>query len=129
MFTEKLREHGIIQSPRFPLLPRTFSSAGKTYTARVTAPKGNDDDGLRRVRSISLELTSPALGKKTLYTANYSGNMFTSPLDAAVAGAFKSPYENRAAIVLINVQRGWEGPPHTTDIRIAGADLTSGFRK
>ena len=50
-------------------------------------------------------------------------------LYAAVAGALKSPYENRAAVILLKVQRGWEGPPHTVEFQIAGADLIKGFKK
>jgi hypothetical protein len=50
-------------------------------------------------------------------------------MESAVVGAFKSPFENRAAVVWVRVFRGWEGPPHTVDIRIAGADLANGFRK
>jgi hypothetical protein len=49
-------------------------------------------------------------------------------LDAAVVGALKSPFENRVAVIAIEVMRGWEGPPHTADIRIVGADLFGGFK-
>lgn len=129
LFTARLNQYGIVPTAPFSLLPRNFSSMGKMYTARLTATKSNDEDGLDRVKSVSLEFSSPPLGRKNLYKADYSGDMFTSPLDVAVAGAFKSPYENRAAIIIINVQRGWEGPPHTVDIRIAGADLVKGFEK
>jgi hypothetical protein len=129
MFTEKLREHKIEQLSRFTLLPATFRIAGKSFTAKVISVKGDDPDGLNRIRKLSLDLTSPSLGKKTLYNAEYKGDdMYASPLDVAVAGVFKSPFEDRAAIVMINVQRGWEGPPHTVDVRIAGADLVKGFR-
>ena len=130
MFSDKLREHRIEQTARFALLPTTFRSAGKIYTAKVTALRSDDPDGMRRVQRLSLDLSSPTLGKTSLYSEEYKGDqMYASPLDAAVAGAFKSPYENRAAVVLLKVQRGWEGPPHTVQIQIAGADLVKGFRK
>ncbi|HEV8592659.1 MAG TPA: hypothetical protein VGQ55_11190 [Pyrinomonadaceae bacterium] len=129
LFDAKLNEYGIVPMAHFSLLPRSFSSAGKTYTAKINAAKSNDEDGLNRVKTVSLDFRSPTLGKKTLYSADYRGDMFTSPLDVAVAGAFKSPYENRAAIIIINVQRGWEGPPHTVDVKIVGADLKNGFDK
>ncbi|MGB7069283.1 MAG: hypothetical protein WBD22_07295 [Pyrinomonadaceae bacterium] len=128
LFSEKLAEHKIIPS-RFTLLGRSFAAGGKTYTAKMTSPKGTDDDGRDRVKSVRLDLSAPRYGKKTLYSKTYSSDMFTSPLDTAVAGAFKSPFENRAAIVMINVQRGYEGPPHTVDLKITGADLVSGFKK
>ncbi|MEP7149270.1 MAG: hypothetical protein ABI857_10335 [Acidobacteriota bacterium] len=130
MFSEKLREHGIVPQSRFALLGRTFVSGGRTYTAKVTAKKGNDSDDMKRVKSVELEFSTPRLGKKTIFTAAYEGDeMYVSPLEVAVAGAFKSPFENRAAIVMIRVQRGWEGPPHTVEAQIAGSDLGTGFKK
>jgi hypothetical protein len=130
VFAEKLREHNIEEVVRFSLLPPTFRSAGKSYTARVTTLRGNDGDYLRRVRKLDLKLSSPLLGSKSLYSAEYKGDdMYGSPLDVAVAGALKSPFENRVAVVTLTVNRGWEGPPHTVGIQIAGADLNKGFRK
>lgn len=130
MFVDKLREHKIDQFARFALMPATFRSAGKAYAAKVVAVKANDDDGLNRVRRLTLELGSPTLGKKSLFTSDYKADeMWVSPLDATVAGVLKSPFENRVAVVMIKVQRGYEGPPHTVEAQIAGADLTSGFRK
>ena len=130
MFAEKLREHGIIQSPRFALLPVNFRSAGKSFTAKMAAVRGNDTDGNSRVRKLDLQLSSPTLGKKVIYSKEYKGDdIWVAPLDTAVVGAFKSPYENRVAILMLNVQRGWEGPPHTVNVQFAGGDLINGFRK
>ncbi|MEO8573020.1 MAG: hypothetical protein ABI481_03550 [Pyrinomonadaceae bacterium] len=130
MFSQKLREHGIQQVGRFALMPATFASGGKSFAAKVASVKSNDPDGLNRIRKIDLTLSSPSLGKKSLYTAEYKGDdMYVSPLDAAVAGIFKSPFEKRVAVIMIKVQRGWEGPPHTVEAQIAGADLVNGFRK
>jgi hypothetical protein len=130
MFSDKLREYGIEQTARFSLLPATFRIGGKSYAVKAASVKANDADGLRRIRKLNVEFSSPGLGKKSLYSAEYKGDeMYVSPLDIAVAGAFKSPFENRVAVVLIKVQRGWEGPPHTVAPQIAGADLASGFRK
>ena len=131
LFSKKLREHGIIPHARFALLGRDFTVGGKTYTTKVTAPKSKDDEyDMDRVASLVLQLSTSSLGKKTLHTAEYKGkDILAAPLDVTVAGAFKSPYENRVAIVMINVFRGWEGPPHPTDNVIVGADLRTGFRK
>ena len=131
LFSGKLRENGIIPLPRFALLGGSFTVGGKTYTAKLTALKSKDDEyDMDRVSSSVLELSSPSLGKKTLHTTDYKGNdALAAPLEVTVAGAFKSPYENRVAIVMIEVFRGWEGPPHPTDNVIVGADLRTGFRK
>jgi hypothetical protein len=130
MFADKLREHDITQVARFSLLPPTFRSAGKNYTAKVAVVRGNDEDYTGRVRKLDLKLISPLLGSKSLFTAEYKADeMYGSPLDVAVAGAVKSPYENRVAVIMLSVNRGWEGPPHTTSIQVAGADLAKGFKK
>ena len=130
MFADKLREHKIEQVDRFSLQPPTFRSAGKSYSAKVTTVRSNDGDYMRRVRKLDLRLSSPVLGSKSLYSAEYKlADDYSSPLDVAVAGALKSPYENRVAVVMLTVVRGWEGPPHTVGITIAGADLVKGFRK
>ena len=129
-FDQKLREHGIIQTARFALLPAAFTSAGKSYTAKLAKVKGNDPDGQMRVKKVSLDLSSPSVGKKSLYSAEYKGDdLYGAPLDAGLAGVLKSPYESRAAVIVLNVHRGWEGPPHTVGIQINGADLGRGFRK
>lgn len=130
VFSEKLREYGIVPTSRFVLLPKTFRSGGKSYAATISSLLGDDPDGLSRIRKVALDISSSSLGTKTLYSTEYKGDdMYASPLDVAIAGAFKSPFENRVAIVMLNVQRGWEGPPNTVDIDIIGADLASGFRK
>jgi hypothetical protein len=130
IFADKLREHKIEQTARFSLLPATFRSAGKSYSAKVSTVRANDGDYPQRVSKLDLKLSSPMLGSKSLFSAEYKGDeIYGSPLDVAVAGALKSPYENRVAVVMLSVNRGWEGPPHTVALRIAGADLRTGFRK
>jgi len=130
LFNEKLREHGIVPAAgRSILLSLTFNSAGTRYTAKVTTRKAHEaGPGMDFVRAVKLEFSSPTLGKKDLYSADYKSDTYP-PLDIRVAGALKSPFVDRAAIVMLNVLRGWEGPPHTVDVKIVGADLKSGFRK
>lgn len=128
LFSGKLREHAI-EASRFTLLGKTFANGGRSYTAAAVAPIGRDDDGLARAKSVTLSFVSPKLGKKVLYSASYKGDMYTSPLDAGVAGIFKSPFEDRVAVVMIEVKRGYEGPPNTADVHIVGADLVNGFKK
>jgi hypothetical protein len=74
-------------------------------------------------------LAAPKLGAKNVYSADYTKEEYWFMLDAGVIGVIKSPFEDRVAIVAMEVMRGWEGPPHTGDVRVVGADLTSGFRK
>ncbi len=83
-----------------------------------------DQDGLGNFLShFNLKMHNKAGESKTIY--NEAINGYT--LNTAIAGFFASPYEERVAIVLLNIRRGWEGPPNTTTITIVGASLTSGF--
>lgn len=129
LFNAKLNEHKIVAA-KFVLLGRDFMSAGKRYTTKLTTRTEFDEDfGLDRVRSVKLDLTAATLGNKTIFAAEDKDEKFLSPLATGIVGALKSPFENRAAIVMVNVQRGWEGPPHTVDVRLIGADLKNGFKK
>jgi hypothetical protein len=129
LFSDKLHENNIETVSRFTMLGRTFASDGRSFSAVVTAPPGKDNDGQERIKSVSLSLSSPKLGKKRLTYEDYKTDMYVAPLDADVIGAFKSPFENRVAVIMIFVNRGYEGPPNTADVRMVGADLFSGFSK
>lgn len=80
-----------------------------------------------RVNKLSLSVNSPELGRKIIYTSDHSTDEYWFMLDASVIGAIKSPFERRAAIVMAEVMRGYEGPPHTADLRLVGADMVNGF--
>ena len=129
LFSDKLHDNNIETLSRFTLLGRTFASDGRSFSAAAAAPPGKDDDGQERIKSVTVTLSSPKLGKKRLFTEDYKKDMYGAPLDANVIGAFKSPFENRVAIIMIFVNRGYEGPPNTADIQMVGADLFSGFSK
>lgn len=129
MFSEKLREHGIVPVRRSLLLSPTFNTAGKRYKASVTTRKAHEEGyGLDMVRYVKVEFSSPGLGTKDLFSAEHKSESYP-PIDIQIAGALKSPFENRAAIILVNVYRGYEGPPHTVNVQVVGADLVRGFRK
>jgi hypothetical protein len=130
LFSEKLRENGIVAS-RSVLLGKMFTAAGSSYTAKATKKMGKNVDGDdERVNFYTITLTSPKLGsKKVATTYDHTKDDYWFMLDANVIGAIKSPYENRVAIIAIEVMRGYEGPPHTGDLNIVGADLRSGFSK
>lgn len=127
MFSEKLAEHRIIAG-RSTLLGKTFTIGGKSFTAKAATKMGkNPDEDWPRVDLIDISLSSPRLGSKSVYKADHTDKEYWFMLNAGVIGAIKSPYENRVAIVAIEVMRGYEGPPHTAQIRVTGADLVSGF--
>ena len=130
LFSKKLIAYKIEQSPKFALLLNRFASGGRRYALDLDVRKApNDSMGIDAVNAATLVLSSPGLGKKTVYSPADKDFREYPPLDMAVVGAFRSPFEDRVAIVLVNVYRGWEGPPHITESKIVGADLKSGFTK
>ncbi len=50
------------------------------------------------------------------------------PLYLGMLGYLKSPLEPRVAIILIEIYRGYEGPPHVGSVKIVGASLDKNFR-
>ena len=130
LFSEKLAENGIVASSSV-MLGKTFTAAGRSYVAKAGKKMGrNADGGEKRVDLYNVSLTSTKLGTKTIFTSeDHTKDDYWFMLDAGLIGAVKSPFENRVALIAIEVMRGYEGPPHTGQIRVVGSDLTSGFKK
>lgn len=128
LFSEKLAENGIVAS-RLVMLSKTFTSGRRKFTAKMTKKLGPNADGYEdRVNLYTVSLSSPKLGAKKVFTSeDHTKDEFWFMLDAGLIGVIKSPFEDRIAIVAVEVMRGYEGPPHTGDVRITGADLKSGF--
>lgn len=122
LFNDKLREHAIVARPSV-LLGKTFAIGGRGYTASSSVKMGKNPDGDERVDTITFTLASKGSPSKTLATIDHTKEEYWFTLDAAVLGVIKSPFENRVAVVGMEVDRGWEGPPHNGDIRIVGASL------
>ena len=38
------------------------------------------------------------------------------------------PFEARVAVILMEIFRGYEGPPNTGSVKIVGANLETGFK-
>ena len=72
---------------------------------------------------VRLQLTSRQNGKKTVFDQNYPQ---TKPLYVGMVGYLKSPLEPRVAIILVEIYRGYEGPPHVGVLRIVGVSLEKG---
>lgn len=127
LFSEKLAENGIVAS-RSAMLGKTFKVGGKSYTAKLVEKLGkNPEEDYRRVNYYTVSLISPRLSKKLFTSEDHTKEEYWFMLNAGLIGVLKSPYENRVAVIAVEVKRGYEGPPHTGDIQIVGADLTSGF--
>lgn len=124
-FSAKLKENNIIPQGRFAflLLPLAYEGDQLSTDLKVTDAAEQE---YGRIKAASLQLVSKQKGKKLIYEKSYGEDGI--PMDLKVLGYLKSPYEPRIALVLIEVWRGYEGPPHVTHINVVGASLNAGFK-
>lgn len=126
-FSDKLNQYGIIPQGSFSLLKFPINNAGDQLKADLKIEENKDEE--TRIYSIvkkaTLQISSQRGGTKIVHEESYPEY---GPLDVKVLGYLKSPYEQRVAIIVLEVQRGYEGPPHTTHVKIVGSSLTTGFK-
>lgn len=129
LFSEKLRENGIAPQTKFLLSAFPIHYKGDRLTASLrTRQKPGLTEEERHygiVGRATLQLTSSRNGTKTILDHSYPE---TLPLYVGLVGYLKSPFEPRIAATLIEIYRGWEGPPHTGHTKIVGANLETGFK-
>ena len=130
LFSDKLREHAIKPQTRFRLLSFPANHKGELLTATLRTKEKQDLTEEERLYGIigeaTLQLNSSRRGKKTILDHSYGKS---PPLYVGLLGYVKSPFEPRIAVVLMQMIRGWEGPPHTGDVQIVGASLEDGFKR
>jgi hypothetical protein len=127
LFSSKLNENNI--EPQRPVRVLPFPINYKTErVAPVLSverkPMSEADRIYGDVARARVQLTSRK-GKKTVLDQEYSE---AKPLYVGIVGYLKSPLEPRVAIILVEIYRGYEGPPHVGAVRIVGASLDKNFR-
>jgi len=127
-FSRKLGEFGIVAQPRFTLQNSAVAYRKDVLTPELKVNMKTDGSDLGVTGNVVLRLISKQKGKKTLYEMKFDPEKYENFLAAELSGSLLSPFEPRAAIIMIETYRGWEGPPHVTRIRIAGTTLTTGFQ-
>ena len=127
LFSDKLNQYGIIPQRPFTLLRFPINHAGDQIIPDLKIEDETDEEkrNYSQVKKATLRLDSRRGGGKTIYEQAYPEY---GPLAVKVLGYLKSPYEQRIAAIMIEVWRGYEGPPHTTHITVAGASLTTRFK-
>ncbi len=128
LFSRKLREYGI-QPSRSVLIGKTLKTPKYIYEAGLDLKKNPDPDhtGDAFISDLTVSFWSnPWQGGKIIYSIVPGDKDYQNTLDAAVLGMIASPYGRRVAVVTMEIQRGWEGPPHTGNIQVIGADFNFG---
>lgn len=127
-FSTKLNEFGVIASSQFDLLGPTVGYGNDVFTPAVKVNVETDND-LEVIGDVTVRLDSKRRGSKLIHRDIYKKGEISGFRNAMIAGSLRSPFEARIAVVILEEHRGWEGPPNTTSIKVAGASLTTGFRR
>jgi hypothetical protein len=122
LFSRKLKENNIEPQRRtrvlsFPISDRTDRI--RTNLGIERKSMSEEDRIYGDITDVRLQLVSQN-GKKTIFHRQYSE---AKPLYVGITGYLKSPLEPRVAIILVEIYRGYEGPPHVGAITIVGASL------
>lgn len=130
LFSDKLREHNIVPQGRFAFLlfPINYNGDQLKPDLKIKENKNEETSYYSHVLQAELQLLSKRNGKKTVFENTYGTDQEATPLDLKVLGYLKSPFEPRIAVMMIEVHRGYEGPPHPTHVKIVGSSLASGFK-
>ena len=124
-FSLRLAQYGIV-AKRFDLQTAPFEYQNDALDFDLT--QNIEIEDIFAVGNVALRLVSKTKGAKMIYEEKYAPKDYSGFRSAEIGGVLTSPFEPRAAVVLIETYRGWEGPPNVTRISIIGASLTQGFR-
>jgi hypothetical protein len=128
LFSEKLAQYGIKQQKEFKLEYPSFKYENDVFTPKLESKLRSSDDLLYISGFVRLTMFSKSKGKKTIYEQKYNPKEVSGIQGADLTGVLQSPYEARAAIVIVETLRGYEGPPNVTSIKIIGSTFTTGFK-
>lgn len=128
MISEKLRAHDIVPVKGGVFSGRRINFGGDLLTPKLKIKKDKDSNAFGQISNVTLELRSQRKGKKIVYEQHYPLDDYGALLDADVLGFLQSPFEARGALLVIEIERGWEGPPHVTRTRVVGTSLVTGFQ-
>ncbi len=125
-FSRKLAQYNIKAEKNFTLLPLPIKFQTDILTPEVNVKlKIDNEDSVEG--KVILRLLSKNDGSKTIYEKIYKKS-YDSIRSAEIGGVLLSPFEPRAAIIMVETLRGYEGPPNITNIKIVGATLNGGFK-
>ena len=127
-YTARFREQGIEQLDSFMLLHPSINFEGDVLTPKIDI-RIKTDGNFMVDGTVTVSMTSRKHGSKVVHRDIYRRRDTNGFRDAEISGSLVSPFEPRAAIVIVEVVRGWEGPPNVMQIKIAGSTLARGFRK
>ncbi len=127
-YSAKFREYGIEPVEKFTLLYPSIEFEGDRLTPKIDI-RIKTDGGFMVDGTVTVRMISKKLGSKVIHRDVYRRRDTNGFRDAEISGLLVSPFEPRAAVVIVEVLRGWEGPPNITHIKISGSSLLGGFKR
>lgn len=126
-FSRKLAQYGIRAQKQFALRNSAINFQKDVLTPEIDVNTTVENE-YAVTGNVVVRLVSKEKGRKTIYERKFDPKKSEAFRSAEIAGSLLSPFEPRAAIVVVETHRGYEGPPNTTQIRIVGTTLATGFR-
>lgn len=128
LFARKLAEYGIQPGKNFRSLKLPIKTGADSIKIDFFSNAELTEDAYNSKGSVIIKLVSKQKGSKIVYQKVYNGTGSDGLMNAQIGAVLQSPFEPRIAVILVETKRGWEGPPHITQLRVIGADLQKGFR-
>lgn len=125
LFMAQMAANNIVLKPtEITYFPAKINS--NSYSVEIAQTKGPDADmeEWNVVKEAKIWFWKNQAEKKAIATFQYQQGYV---LNFKAGGYFKSPYEDRIAVVILREDRGWEGPPNTINPVVIGASLTARF--
>ena len=128
-YQQLLDEHGIHLGTGTQFHPLPYQEGNTTYRFTSANEKVmNDYSGKEVVSKHRLVAQASVQGKGQKNILTHTFGKYDLALATRALGVFKSPYENRVAVVDAWEKRGFEGPPNVLNLLLVGCTLEGGFK-
>lgn len=125
-FVGLIAEHKIQEGLGTKLLPLPYQLEGRSYQVENRDILSRSDyTGNDIVSKHELIAVATGLGQKRI--ANQTFGKYDLVQATHVLGVFKSPFEDRIAVLDAAEYRGYEGPPNVLKFKMVGCQLKGGF--
>jgi len=123
----KLKEYGIKPFENAYFKPNFYNYKNNYYSLGSKSKSSfRKDWGMKFLDSSTITLGTKTLGVKTINRKTYKNEHI---LARKAIGFIPLGNSERVAVVVANVHRGWEGPPHNLSYDIVGANFRVGFKR